>query len=123
FEAFRYRRLRPHLWAGLTGRLLDLGAGTGRNAASYPAGATVYAVDLSAPMLLRAARRLRAAAAKTNAVVADARRLPLADASVDACVSTFLFCVMPDEQQPEALREVRRVLEPGGRLILLEYVY
>lgn len=123
FERFRYRRLRPRLWCGLEGRLLDLGAGTGRNAPCYPDGASVAAVDASPAMLARAAVRVARSGRKAECAVMDARRLEFPSASFDACVSTFLFCVLPDEAQRAALAEVRRVLKPGGRLRLLEYVY
>jgi len=46
----------------------------------------------------------------------------LPDDTFDACVASFLFCVLPDEMQPGALRELRRVVKPGGTLRLLEYV-
>lgn len=123
FERFRYRRVRPRLWSGLEGRLLDLGAGTGRNAPCYPEGAAVTAVDLSPAMLARAARRVARSGRTAECAVMDARRLEFPAASFDACVSTFLFCVLPDADQPAVLAEVRRVLKPGGRLRLLEYVY
>lgn len=123
FEFFRYRRLRPRLWRGLQGRVLDLGAGTGRNAPFYPEAAAVTAVDLSPAMLARAERRVARCGRTAECAVMDARRLEFPAASFDACVSTFLFCVLPDEAQRAALAEVRRVLKPGGRLRLLEYVY
>lgn len=123
FEFFRYRRLRPRLWRGLSGRVLDLGAGTGRNVPFYPEAAAVNAVDLSPAMLARAARRVARCGGTAECAVMDARRLEFPAASFDACVSTFLFCVLPDEAQRAALAEVRRVLKPGGRLRLLEYVY
>lgn len=52
----------------------------------------------------------------------DVTRLALASDSFDAAVATFLFCVLPEEQQGPALRELRRVVRPGGRIRLLEYV-
>ncbi|MBI4395461.1 MAG: class I SAM-dependent methyltransferase [Elusimicrobia bacterium] len=123
FEFFRYRLVRPKLWRNLHGTLLDLGAGTGRNVACYPDKSFVYTVDLSPAMLKKAQERIRENGRDAKCVEADASRLPLPDRSVDACVSTFLFCVLPDDRQPAVLREVRRVLKPEGRLRLLEYVY
>jgi ubiquinone/menaquinone biosynthesis C-methylase UbiE len=122
FEYARYRHIRPTLFAGLTGRILDVGVGTGRNIPYYPPAAQVVGVDLSPGMLARAQRR----AAKVGRAV-DLRRLDVTnldfpDASFDAAVASFLFCVLPEEQQETALRECVRVLKPGGALRLLEYV-
>ncbi|MBI5624357.1 MAG: class I SAM-dependent methyltransferase [Elusimicrobia bacterium] len=122
-ERFRYGRIRRELWAGLGGRILDLGAGTGRNAAYYPERADVVTADLSPEMLERARRRLKASGRKPQIVVTDALRLDFRDGEFDACVSTFLFCVLPDTMQEPALREILRVLKPGGSVRLLEYVY
>ncbi len=123
FEYFRYRRLRPGIWKGLSGRVLDLGAGTGRNVPFYPAGAEVTSADLSPEMLRRAAARIRQAGLKPRLLVTDALELGLQAGRFDACVSTFLFCVLPDAVQEKALREIKRVLKPRGKVILLEYVY
>lgn len=122
-ERFRYARIRRELWSGLSGRILDLGAGTGRNVPYYPPQADVVTADLSPEMLERARRRIVAAGRKPQIVVTDALKLDFGDGEFDACVSTFLFCVLPNLMQDPALREIRRVLKPGGRLYLLEYVY
>lgn len=123
WERFRYRSLRRELWDGLGGRILDLGAGTGRNAPYYPPRAEVVSADLSPQMLGCAQRRIESLGRKPSIVTADALALPFADGEFDVCVSTFLFCVLPDSLQERALRELRRVLRPGGKVILLEYVY
>ena len=59
FEYGRYRHIRPQLFQGLSGRILDAGSGTGRNIASYPAAADVVGIDLSPAMLARADKRAR----------------------------------------------------------------
>ncbi|TBR26050.1 class I SAM-dependent methyltransferase [bacterium] len=122
-ERFRYGRIRRELWSGLRGRILDLGAGTGRNVPHYPAAADVVAADASPEMLERARARVAAENRGGRIVLTDALALDFQDGEFDACVSTFLFCVLPDEVQERALREVMRVLRPGGTLYLLEYVY
>lgn len=122
FEYRRYRRIRPLLFEGLGGRILDAGVGTGRNFPFYPAGASVLGIDLSPAMLDQAERRRAAASAPVELRRMDVTALDLPDASFDAAVATFLFCVLPDALQVPALRELGRVVKPGGPIRLLEYV-
>ena len=122
FEHRRYRRLRPLLFAGLSGHILDAGVGTGRNFPFYPAGATVLGIDISPAMLARAERRRAAASTTVELRQMDVTSLDLPPASFDAAVATFLFCVLPDALQVPALRELCRVVRPGGSIRLLEYV-
>ena len=122
FERRRYRPIRPLLFAGLSGHILDAGVGTGRNFPFYPAGATVLGIDLSPAMLARAAGRRHLASAPVELRQMDVTALDLPAASFDAAVATFLFCVLPGELQVPALRELGRVVKPGGTIRLLEYV-
>jgi len=122
FETRRYRKLRRLLFERLSGRILDAGVGTGRNIAYYPAGAAVLGVDFSPAMLARAEARRGQSLASVELRRMDVTRLDLADDSFDAAVSSFLFCVLPDEAQVPALRELRRVVRNGGEIRLLEYV-
>ena len=121
FEYGRYRKIRPQLFAGLSGLILDAGVGTGRNFPFYPPGAKIVGIDLSPAMLARAARRLPSAAADVELRQMDVTRIDLPDGHFDAVVATFLFCVLPDELQAAALRELGRVTKPGGIIRLLEY--
>jgi len=122
FEGRRYRPLRPLLFHGLSGRILDAGVGTGRNFPFYPRGATLVGIDISPAMLAQAERRLTEAAAPVELLGMDVTRLDFPDGSFDAAVATFLFCVLEDELQVPALRELGRVVKPGGTIRLLEYV-
>ena len=122
FERRRYTRIREEIFRGLSGRLLDAGVGTGRNIAHYPSSADVTGIDLSPAMLRRAIRRAAEAKAFVDLRVMDVTRLDFPDGSFDAAVATFLFCVLPKEQHVAALRELRRVVRPGGTIRLLEYV-
>jgi ubiquinone/menaquinone biosynthesis C-methylase UbiE len=122
FEYGRYRRIRPLLFSGLSGRVLDAGVGTGRNMPFYPRGAEMVGIDLSPAMLARAERRRAALDAKVDLRRMDVTRLDFPDASFDAAVATFLFCVLPEELQAPAMAELGRVVKPGGEIRLLEYV-
>jgi ubiquinone/menaquinone biosynthesis C-methylase UbiE len=122
FEARRYRALRPLLFDGLAGRLLDAGVGTGRNFPFYPAGSSVVGIDISPAMLAQAERRRSQSTAPVKLLEMDAAHLDFSPGSFDAAVATFLFCVVPDELQVPALRELGRVVKPGGPIRLLEYV-
>lgn len=122
FERGRYSTLRPLLFRDMTGQLLDAGIGTGRNCAYYPPTATVSGIDLSPAMLERARERCPTLAAGGRLYQMDVTAMQFPAASFDAAVSSFLFCVLPDQQQVPALRELRRVVKPGGIIRLIEYV-
>jgi ubiquinone/menaquinone biosynthesis C-methylase UbiE len=122
FEYRRYRRLRPLLFEGLSGRILDAGVGTGRNFPFYPPGAKVTGIDISPAMLARAAKRRGQSKAAIELREVDIARLDLPADSFDAAVAAFLFCVLPEPLQVPALRELGRVVKPGGTIRLLEYV-
>jgi len=121
-ERRRYHALRPLLFRGLSGRLLDAGVGTGRNFPFYPENATVVGIDLSPRMLTRAEHRRDRSTAPVELRQMDVTKLDCADDTFDAAVAAFLFCVLPDELQVPALRELGRVVKPGGPIRLLEYV-
>ena len=123
FEYGCYRRIRPQLFQGLSGRLLDAGVGTGRNFPFYPSGSHVVGIDFSPAMLARAKRSInRSTAASIELKTMDVTALDFPDCSFDAAVATFLFCVLPDDSQVAALRELGRVVKAGGMIRLLNYV-
>lgn len=123
FEKFRYPRLRRMMCGDLKGRVLEAGVGTGKNLGYYPQEANVTGVDLSRGMLDRAAERARRARCRVELRVMDVTRLPFADRTFDACVASYMLCVMPDEQQASALKEMLRVTRPGGEVRILEHRY
>jgi ubiquinone/menaquinone biosynthesis C-methylase UbiE len=122
FEYGRYRRLRRLVFDGLSGRILDAGVGTGRNVEFYPQGAEVVGIDISPAMLARAARRLKKSSAAIELREMDISRLDFPAGSFDVAVATFLFCVLADELQLPALRELGRVIRTDGSIRLLDYV-
>lgn len=112
-------RLRAELLAGLTGDIVEIGAGTGMNFRHYSPDARVTALEPD-PYMLRRARAAAADLPNVTVQQAPAEHLPVADASCDAVVSTLVLCTVGDVRA--ALAEVRRVLRPGGQLVLLEHV-
>jgi ubiquinone/menaquinone biosynthesis C-methylase UbiE len=122
FEYGVYRSIRPLLFQGLSGRILDAGVGTGRNTPFYPAGSEVVGVDSSSAMLRRARRRLAYSPASVQLIEMDLAQLEFPASSFDAAVATFVFCVLPEALQVPALHELQRVVKPGGIIRLLNYV-
>ena len=114
-------RLRAAALAALPagGLLLEVGAGTGANFPLYPVGARAACAEPSREMLLRARERPERPEG-ASLVQAFAERLPFADATFDAALATLVFCSVGSPA--EGLRELRRVVRPGGRVVLLEHV-
>ncbi|MDP6474636.1 MAG: methyltransferase domain-containing protein [Alphaproteobacteria bacterium] len=123
FERKRYQPLRPLLFAGLSGRILDAGIGTGRNISFYPGGSEMVGIDLSPAMLARATRRRDEVGRDVALMEMDVMNTSFDDDSFDAVISTFLFCVLAPEHQLPALVELARICKPGGEIRLLEYSY
>lgn len=115
------RAFREGLLAGATGQVLEIGGGTGANLPCYgPAVESLTMTEPQPPMLRRLERRVRAQAPAATVLRAPAEDLPFDDHTFDVAVSTLVLCGVDD--QPRALRELRRVLRPGGRLLFIEHV-
>ena len=120
FEYSRYRKARPLLFQGLKGRVLD-----GVDWSKYsilPTWDQVVGIDISPAMLARAERRRLSLGARVELHQMEVTHLAFEDQSFDAAVATFLFCVLTDDLQVPALREIGRVVKSGGTIRLLEYV-
>jgi ubiquinone/menaquinone biosynthesis C-methylase UbiE len=112
---------RQELLAGLSGRVVEVGAGVGSNFPHYPPGVTEVVAVEPEPFLRRKAEEAAAAAPVPVRVVDGlADQLPLPDASVDAGVASLVLCSVSD--QAVALAELRRVIRPGGELRFYEHV-
>ena len=112
---------RERLLAGAAGEVLEIGGGTGTNLPCYgPAVNSLTMTEPQPPMLRRLQRKVREQAPATKVLRAPAEDLPFDDHTFDAVVSTLVLCGVDD--QPRALRELRRVLRPGGQLLFIEHV-
>ena len=120
------RAMRERLLAGAAGDVLEIGGGTGANLPCYgPAVTSLTITEPQPPMLRRLERAVRELGAgqhgpSARVLRAPAEDLPFGDDSFDVAVSTLVLCGVDD--QPRALRELRRVLRPGGRLLFIEHV-
>ncbi len=112
---------RRDLLAGLVGRVIEVGAGTGSNFAHYPSTVTeVVAVEPDDYLRGRAVQAAEQAAVTVRVVTGDADHLPGGDQEFDAVVMSLVLCSVPD--QATALAEARRVLRTGGELRYYEHV-
>jgi ubiquinone/menaquinone biosynthesis C-methylase UbiE len=115
------RERRARLLESARGNVLEIGAGTGANLPLY--GPNVGSLTLTEPeaaMARRLAKRLREQSKAAELVEAGAEALPLPDGRFDTVVSTLVLCTVADPLR--ALREVWRVLKPGGQLLFIEHV-
>jgi ubiquinone/menaquinone biosynthesis C-methylase UbiE len=104
----------------VAGDVIEVGFGTGLNLPFYPSAVTkVVGVDPSATSARLARKRIAAAPFPVEIVGLSAEQLPIADESASTIVSTFTLCTIPDVCK--ALRDMRRVLRPGGRLHFVEH--
>jgi ubiquinone/menaquinone biosynthesis C-methylase UbiE len=113
--------LRRGLLAGATGDVLEIGGGTGANLPHYGHEVTSLTItEPEAPMLKRLEKHVREQSSRATVLRAPAEDLPFDDDCFDTVVSTLVLCGVDD--QPRAIREIRRVLRPGGRLVFIEHV-
>jgi ubiquinone/menaquinone biosynthesis C-methylase UbiE len=111
---------REWLGARAHGRVLEVAVGTGRNLPHYPADTTLTGVELSPAMLAVAGQRAADLDRQVDLREGDAEQLPFGDASFDTVVCALALCTIPDPGR--AIGEMKRVLVPGGRLLLLDHI-
>ena len=115
------RERRVQLLADAAGDVVEIGSGTGLNLPHYGAGVTSLTLtEVSPHMIETLAGEVARHRPDSRIVTAPAESLPLPDDSADVVVSTLVLCSVGDTSK--ALSEIRRVLRPGGRMLLLEHV-
>jgi ubiquinone/menaquinone biosynthesis C-methylase UbiE len=103
-----------------SGEVLEVAVGTGRNFGFYPDGIRLTGIELSLEMLAIARRRAAKLGRAVKLFQGDAQALAFPDASFDTVVCTFSLCSIPDDRM--AIAEMKRVLRPGGKLLLIDHV-
>ena len=120
-EKIWFGKWRKKYLAPLTGKILEVGIGTGKNIDYYNKNAEVIGIDFSEKMLEKAKERLINSNKKNITLKQmDAENLKFKDNSFDYVVTTFVFCSIPNPVK--ALTEINRVLKPNGKLIMIEHV-
>lgn len=115
-----FRKWRTEALSNLSGKVLEVGIGTGRNLRYYPARCSITGIDNSKAMLEIARKKVKGMENVTLHLM-DAEHLEFPDKCFDYVVITFVLCTIPDPVK--ALSEMRRVLKPSGVLIALEHMH
>lgn len=120
FDRVLFKDTRAWICTQASGDTLEVAIGTGLNLPLYPKGVRLTGVDFSESMLRGAKQRARDVGCAVDLRRADAADLPFTDDSFDTVVCTFSLCAIPDDRG--AVSEMKRVLRPGGRLLLADHV-
>lgn len=118
-DGFLMGRLRKRALRAARGDVLEIGIGLGASLPHYPPGCRITGVDLSPGSIECARERAKQLGIDAELLVGDAQALPFEDARFNTCVSQLSLCTVPDPLA--ALRELRRVCQPGGSVLLLEH--
>jgi ubiquinone/menaquinone biosynthesis C-methylase UbiE len=120
FEKVQFSGGRAWLGARAQGRVLEVAVGTGLNLPHYPVDASVTGIELSPAMMAIAKHRAADLGRDVDLHTGDAEALPFGEAAFDTVVCALSLCTIPDPAA--AIGEMRRVLAPGGRLLLLDHI-
>jgi ubiquinone/menaquinone biosynthesis C-methylase UbiE len=116
----RHGPAKERLFAKIRGRTLLVAVGTGNDLKHLPPGSDLVAIDISPRMIAKARTKTRPHAGTITLMLMDTERLAFADASFDTAVTVCTFCSVPNPVQ--GLKEIHRVLKPGGQLLMFEHV-
>jgi ubiquinone/menaquinone biosynthesis C-methylase UbiE len=120
FDRTMFKDSREWACTRACGDTLEVAIGTGLNLPFYPQAVRLTGIDLSPAMLSIARDRASSLGRAVDLREADAHAIPFPDASFDTVVCTFSLCAIPDEHL--AVAEMKRVLKPGGALLLADHV-
>jgi ubiquinone/menaquinone biosynthesis C-methylase UbiE len=120
FERLQFTDGREWVASRAHGRVLEVAIGTGLNLPHYPDDAVVTGVDISPEMLAQASDRARRLGRPVDLSIADAQALPFEAETFDSVVCALALCSIPDPAK--AIAEMKRVLVPGGHLILIDHI-
>lgn len=113
-------KLREEIFKEVSGKVLEVGVGTGKNIEFYPENAEVTAIDFSEKMLNKARRKASILNRNVELLVMDAEDMKFNDNTFDYIITTCVFCSIPDPIK--GFSEVKRVLKPSGKMIMIEHV-
>jgi demethylmenaquinone methyltransferase/2-methoxy-6-polyprenyl-1,4-benzoquinol methylase len=115
-----FKNFRKETLGKLNGKMLEIGVGTGKNLPHYNSKAEVTGIDLSSGMLEKAKVKGEKLKLDVKLYEMDAQKLKFKNNSFDYVVGSFVLCSIPDPVK--ALKEIRRVVKPKGKIIFLEHV-
>ena len=121
WEASWKKTVRPLVFEGLSGRILDAGIGTGLSIPYYPRNCSVIGIDLSDRMLKRAQRRAQALDRDVALSEMDLLKTTFPDRYFDYVTASFVLCTLSDADRLSALREFSRICRTNGEIRVLDY--
>ncbi len=119
-EKRKFQRIRAELLTKASGRVLELGSGTGINFPLYKEVEEVDAIEPNPYMIKRSFAKRKKSVIPINMVQASAEDLPFEDNSFDTVVATLVFCTIPNMEK--AIDEIKRVCKPEAKILLFEHV-
>jgi ubiquinone/menaquinone biosynthesis C-methylase UbiE len=119
-EKRKFASIRKNLLQHATGKVLEIGAGTGINFPFYHQADSIVAIEPNPYMIEKSNSRMINASVPIEVVRVGAEQLPFNDHSFDCIVATLVFCTIPNVEQ--AINEMKRVCKPGGRILFFEHV-
>ncbi len=117
---FILAKWRRELMKEVSGNVLEVGVGTGKNLEYYPREVKITAIDFSPRMIDKAGQKVRELERHSDLRVMDVQDMSFRDNSFDTVVTSCVFCSVPDPVK--GLKEIRRVCKPGGKVVMLEHV-
>ncbi|MFO7890442.1 MAG: methyltransferase domain-containing protein [bacterium] len=117
---FIFATWRRELMKEVSGEVLEVGVGTGKNLQYYPQGMNVTAIDFSSRMIDKARQKVRELERHFDLRVMDVQDMNFPDNTFDTVVTSCVFCSVPDPVK--GLKEIRRVCKSGGKVVMLEHV-